>query len=200
MCTFTDNVVVPMEKRVVIGLSGLQGSGKSTVARYLHEHHNFHRRSFAFPMKCMMLALGVKAEEMEDQVLKEVAHPALCGHSPREVLIALGEGFREKLNTDFWVKKWLQAVTSEGYSNKVVVEDIRRENEEAAVRKLGGIIVRIERPGLVVPERWRSHATETFVPKCDYVINNTRGFDVLRERVDALVEELEQTQEEFTLA
>lgn len=42
---------------MIIGLTGLKGSGKDTVGAYLVKNHNFERRSFAEPLKRSFAAL-----------------------------------------------------------------------------------------------------------------------------------------------
>ena len=51
---------------MVIALTGLMNSGKSTVADYLVTHRDFVRLKFAQGLKEMMRALGLTDDEIED--------------------------------------------------------------------------------------------------------------------------------------
>ena len=51
----------------------------------------------------------------------------------------------------------------------MIADDVRFANEAAAVRALGGIVVRLERPGI---ESWTSHASELFAFEPDATVVN----------------------------
>ena len=63
---------------MVIGLTGLMNSGKSTVADYLVTHRDFVRLKFAQGLKEMVRALGLSDDEIEG-VLKEIPSEKLNG-------------------------------------------------------------------------------------------------------------------------
>jgi hypothetical protein len=58
--------------RIILGLSGLAGSGKSTAAMHLVKNRGWARVRFAGPLKDMCRALGLSEDEIEGS-LKEVA-------------------------------------------------------------------------------------------------------------------------------
>ena len=60
---------------MIIGLTGLKGCGKSTVAEIMRENYGYYRRSFAEPIKDMLQAMGLTKDELYDPKLKEVVIP-----------------------------------------------------------------------------------------------------------------------------
>lgn len=131
---------------MIIGLCGLAGSGKSVVAKALVRQYGYVRRPFAYPLKAMVAALGVSPELLDGpSAVKELPMEQFGGKSLRFVLQTLGtEWGRDIIGRDFWVEQWM--ITRPAYP-RIVADDVRFPNESAAVRSLGGIIVRVEREG-----------------------------------------------------
>ena len=142
------------------------GSGKSTVAEHLVEQHGFTAIKFAGPLKDMVRVLlfdhcGINhtmTERYVDGDLKEQIIPEL-GVTSRHLQQQLGTNWGRKLiRDDLWVHIARQAVELELVGGcSVVIDDMRFTNEMEAVLDLGGLPLRIDRPGLdYVP----SHASE----------------------------------------
>ena len=66
------------DKEIIL-ITGLAGSGKTTVAKYLQEVQGYFHLKFATPIKEMMVVLGLSPDELELQELKETPHPLLHG-------------------------------------------------------------------------------------------------------------------------
>lgn len=138
---------LPDLPRTVIAFTGLAGSGKSTVAEHLTRHHGFTRVRFAGPLKEMMRALGLTEAEIEGD-RKEVPCELLGGRTPRYAMQTIGtEWGRNIIARDLWIRAWRAAVDKLPAGASVVVDDCRFPNEADAVRALGGVLVRIVRPG-----------------------------------------------------
>lgn len=166
----------------VIGLTGLAGSGKSTVADHLIRAHGARREKFAGPLKDMMRALGLTEAEIEGG-RKELPSDILCGATPRWAMQSIGtEWGRKMIHPDLWVSAWKRRASS----GLVVADDCRFANEFSAVRELGGAVIRIDRPGLSAGE----HASEQEMGglEPDAVIVNGGSVDDLVEEVDRIVE------------
>jgi hypothetical protein len=96
---------------IVIGLKGLIGSGKTTVARHLIENHGFVRGRFAGALKDMLRAYlryrrcdEATLERMIDGDLKELPTPWLGGKSPRHAMEGLGGHWgRDWMGSEFWI-------------------------------------------------------------------------------------------------
>lgn len=142
------------DRSVVIGFCGLAGSGKTTLAEYLVQHHGFIRLPFAGPLKAMAAAFGLTAAEMSGS-LKEEPCEALCGRTPRQFMQWLGTEFgRQMLGPDLWVNAWLRQLARNvekaragGGALRLVCDDVRFANEAAAIRALGGKVLLLRRPG-----------------------------------------------------
>ncbi|AIQ91373.1 hypothetical protein [Methylobacterium oryzae] len=111
----------------------------------------------------------------------------LAGRSPRYAMQHLGTAWaRELMGPDFWTRAWEEAVERafERGALGVVAEDCRFENEEAAVRALGGSVLRIERPGLLAIAD--GHVSEAGI-KDAYTVLNDGDLDTLFARLDFTV-------------
>lgn len=184
---------------MIIALSGRAGCGKSTAAAYLAERHGFARVRFAGPLKAMLRAyceaVGVGPEMTEAMIeggLKELPSPYLAGRSPRYAMQHLGTAWgRGLMGPDFWTSAWEEAVVRafEGGALGIVAEDCRFENEAAAVRALGGSVLRVERPGL--PAIAGGHVSEAGIRDA-YTILNDGDPDTLFARLDFVVRRIER--------
>lgn len=64
---------------------------------------------------------------------------------PREVLQKFGtESMRNVFHDDIWVRSLMRRIETSSHS-KFVISDVRFQNEVAAIRQLGGIVIRIRR-------------------------------------------------------
>lgn len=159
----------------VIGLTGRAGSGKTTVARHLVEVHRAIRLPFAKPLKSMlyhlleMQGIGLSAAtRMIDGDLKEVPTPAFGGRTPRWAMQTLGTEWGRALSPTFWVDAWRAAVdradleaAADMTDVLIVADDVRFPEEAAAIRALGGIVARLERPGSGLGGESGGHPSET---------------------------------------
>ena len=138
---------------MIIGICGLIGSGKDTVADYLVNVHGFRRESFAGTLKDAVAAVfgwdrtmlegRTKASrEWREQVdpwwAKRLSMPKL---TPRWVLQYWGtEVMRRGFHDDIWIASIENKIRNS--RDNVVISDCRFPNEIGSIRSLGGIIVR----------------------------------------------------------
>jgi hypothetical protein len=161
---------------IIVGLCGAIGSGKTTVAEHLVETYNFDPIKFAGPLKDMMRALGLTEEEINGR-LKEQPCDLLGGKTPRWAQQSIGtEWGRNLIDPDLWTRAWKKRALDSLYP--VVADDVRFANEAKLIRELGGTIIHIDRPGIVIS----SHVSEAMPFTPDVVIKNDKGVvDLLQE-------------------
>jgi hypothetical protein len=166
--------------RLVIGLTGPIGSGKSAVAQEL-ERYGFTRVRFAGPLKKMLVTLGLSLDQI-DGASKETPSELLCGKTPRQAMQWLGtEWGRTLVGNDLWVNAWRRYVSKLPAEVSVVADDTRFPNEVEAIRAMGGIIVHVKRDS-VTPVDVR-HISEKFAFEPDMIIDNDGSLEALRDRV-----------------
>lgn len=159
----------------LIGLTGAAGAGKSTAARALVEI-GWQNVKFASPLKDMAAALfshcGVDRHRAIDGDLKDTPLPELGGKSPRYVMQTIGTQWgRDLIAPDFWVdiaRRKIAMLLESGCD--VAVDDVRFENEAAAIRALGGRVVAVVGRGGI----GGGHVSESGVA-ADFTLQNTRG-------------------------
>lgn len=163
---------------MIIGLTGRAGSGKSTVAAHLADR-GYKRIRFADPLKDMMRALGLDERHIEGD-LKEVPCPLLAGKTPRHAMQTIGtEWGRGLIHPDLWVNAWAARAAND---NLVVAEDVRFPNEEATIRRAGGWVIGIERPGTAAAA---GHPSEGQPVSPDLWVRNDGDAAALLSQIDA---------------
>ncbi len=170
---------------MILAFTGYARSGKDTAAAYL-QGLGFTVFHFADPLKEAARAIFGFSERQLYGDLKEVVDP-YWGFSPREALQRFGtEAMRDHFDQNIWVKALLRRITT--HAGPIAIADIRFPNEAAAIELLGGLIVRVRRPG-VGP--MNGHASETALDNWDAIdIFNDGTIEDFRMSVDRLVNRL----------
>lgn len=142
----------------IVGITGLAGSGKSSVASFLTSNHDFVIVKFADILKSMLRQLGLSEEELEGD-RKGLPSKLLLGRSPRYAMQTLGtEWGRQLLHENIWCEVWkrrARQLLATGIP--VVCDDCRFENEAHAIEDLGGELWSVSRPGV----RAQGHISES---------------------------------------
>lgn len=139
----------------LIGIAGKKASGKSTAARFFVEQ-GYTNLAFADPLKDAVRVIFGFDEDQLCGVKKEDPDP-YWGISPREVMQVMGtEIFRGAFGAhfvekgvwapvethDLWVKSLLMRVDR---YDRVVVPDVRFENEACSLLARGALVINITR-------------------------------------------------------
>lgn len=139
-----------MSKQILIGLTGRAGAGKDTVAKHM-ANCAFTRYTLAMPLKMGLEAmLDIPLDVWDDRVRKEQVIDWL-GKSPRQVAQTLGtEWGRQMVHPNLWVmlmlRRWDEVRAST--SPRMVVTDVRFDNEAQAIIDAGGTVWKVEREGV----------------------------------------------------
>jgi hypothetical protein len=145
---------------MLIGLSGYARSGKDTLADHFVERHGFTKAAFADPMREALYRLDPDIE-LDGYLVRLAQAVDLMGwdyvktHSQgfRPLMQRFGtEVGRSLWGQDFWVMQLLAKI-----DGNTIVSDVRFKNEADAIRDAGGVVWRINRPGV---EATNDHASE----------------------------------------
>lgn len=141
---------------MIVGLCGLAGAGKDTLARHLAAHHGFARLSFGAVLKDVVAALFgwdrylLEGDTEESRAFRERVDPWWSERldtpdfSPRRALQIVGtDVFRRHFADGVWVSAVEKRLSCH---DRVVVTDCRFPNEIDMVRRHGGIVVHVRRP------------------------------------------------------
>ena len=135
---------------MIIGLTGHLESGKSTLANSIKEHHTEGGvliMAFARPLKDMCRDyFGFSYEDLYTSEGKTKLN-SFWNITPREFMQRLGQGLRDAICPDVWVKLMEQRILEKKNTYRTIIcDDIRHPNEAELIHKLGGVTVRIHRP------------------------------------------------------
>lgn len=183
---------------MLIALSGLKGSGKDTAADYLVAKYSFTKVSFAEALRQMLLIIDpeISFEDMWglncrrlSQIVREEGWDSAKRRFPevRRLMQVTGtEAVRMIFGEDAWIN-----IVARRYpdladdSTRYVITDCRFDNEVEFVRNQGGVLVWIDRPGVVSD----GHAGESTHIKdlASAVVYNSRTIDDLCDSFDLLM-------------
>jgi len=177
---------------MIIGLGFKARSGKDEVGDYLVRAYGFKKVSFAAALKRGCMEMFGLTEEQVYGDLKEVVDP-YWGVTPRLILQKVGtECMRNTYDQDIWVKSVEKRVTTEG--GNWVITDCRFPNEAVAIKKWGGVVVRLDRPQAGASGGIASHPSEVAMEsydEWDHIINNEgESLEELYIKVDKLVRDV----------
>lgn len=148
----------------IIGLCGFAGSGKSTIAEYLVEYHDFIRLSFAQSLKDVTAAaFGWPRQRLEgasslDREWRETADPFWSEQlgrpfSPRIAFQYIGTDiFRAHIHPDFWVYTLITRINQLPVNSRIIIDDVRFVNERNALHGLGATFVKVRKSTFTTSE------------------------------------------------
>ena len=141
---------------MIIGICGLIGSGKDTIADYLQNIHQFRRESFAHTLKDAVAAVFgwdrelLEGRTRESREWRERVDPwwaerlGMPDLTPRWVLQYWGtEVCRRGFHDDIWIASLENKLRT--IHDDVVISDCRFPNEIAAIKSAGGRVIRVIR-------------------------------------------------------
>jgi hypothetical protein len=170
---------------MIYGICGQAFSGKDTFAKMLAEelnklqHPSYVLMAYAGELKMRVQKdfdlsydqlWGDKKEHTDLRYAKKgQGYSSNPGDywTPREIMQAYGEFYRS-IDYDFWVKNLFRVIEDKEYKN-VIITDCRHLNEVDAVKKHGGLLIKIIREGKDTPHG-ATHISET-------ALDNFTGYD-----------------------
>ena len=146
---------------MILGVTGLIGSGKDTIADYLVTNHGFKRISFAASLKDAVAAIfGWDRELLEgttksSRKWREQVDPwwserlQMPELTPRWILQQWGtEVCRKSFHNDIWIVSLENRLRQS--TDNIVISDCRFPNEVKAIKNAGGKVIWIQRGALPV--------------------------------------------------
>lgn len=162
---------------------------------WMEEQSGWEIKKFAGKLKQIASILtGISIEKFEDQEFKKTklgpewsytkfdyyrgssTNPREVDMTIRELLQKLGtEGLRTGLHENVWLNALFADYTPE---SKWIITDVRFPNEAESIKSRGGIIIRVDRPGL---KALNDHPSEKSMDnyKFDYRITNSSSLESL---------------------
>lgn len=132
------------------------------------------------PKDLVCTLINCTRADLENEEFKNT--PILFGYTPRQLLQLIGTQFgRNTIHKNIWVHDKLK-----NYDNncKWILVDTRFHNELIGIKKQGGVVIRVVRPGL---DESDTHESETELTDdsthYDYVIENDGDIEKLLTRV-----------------
>ena len=188
---------------MLIGVCGLIGSGKDTVAKRLVKKHGFKRDSFAKSLKDavgdifnwdrkLLEGKTKKSREWREQPDKFWSEKMDKEVTPRWVLQYFGtEVMRKGMHDAIWV----DSVISRYKGKNTVISDTRFQNEIKTIKAHGGKIICVKRnpiPSREWMEVHHYHLSEWdwIGAEFDYTIENNGTVDDLNLEVDSIIRQL----------
>ena len=164
----------------IIAFYGKKQSGKDTAAAIFKEYIKPPHRA---------VTIGF-ADALKDELCSalRVTRQYLEEHKQHFRLIMQGYGTdykRNLINTDYWVRKWLEKVHELQVSNHttyIIVNDLRFKNEYDAIKFLFGTVIQVTRPHEV--DMHVSEIEQDYF-KPDLILSNNTTIQNLREQIKA---------------
>lgn len=180
-----------------LGLAGLAGAGKDTVAQFiLGQRPTMVRVGNADALKLGAFAMAMGRYPEPDEVPDKDALVPGRNFTWRYFYQMLGtEGVRTLFGQDFWLQTLELAITYQRETVRgitgVVIPDVRFENEAHFVRAHGGTIIHVIRPG--TPKM--AHISEAGIEsqRRDLTLRNNGGLEALQVKVQRLLEGVDKT-------
>jgi hypothetical protein len=185
-------VVTEIKDRTMLGLSGKSGAGKDTVADILVSKWGFSKFTVATPLKeACRIIFGFSDEQLNGNLRNVV--DLRWGITPRRALQVVGTDlFRvalaaalPEIGDNIWVMV-LRNRINECHNNKIVITDIRYQNE-LDVLGPSAQSWRIIRPEYELTGAAAQHPSEAGNFKVDINVNNNGTLEDLEREVDSLV-------------
>jgi len=180
-------------KTLLIAMGHKSRNGKDTACDYLMEKYGtkyqFRKFSFAEALKREVAALGdlrafcaaFGVPYDENPPLDDPFCPAPYGKQ-RRLLQIFGTEYKRAADPDYWVKRTMERICTEA-SEIALLSDMRFLNEFRAVKEMGGITVRVERPNFTSGAEGHISETELDDAPYDYTIRS-QNLRALRCNVD----------------
>ena len=184
-----------LSNRIIIGFCGAKGSGKDTGYKLLTELYpdlKFNLIAFADPIKntiCDIFGLTIDQlntiKRIDSIGIIDYAYDKTYGQlTGRDLVRKIGMLMRNYDDQQF--NRYVQEAIRSNPQSNYVVTDVRFNNEIAAVKTIGGYIIRVDRDSC----KYDNHVTETKVENPDFIIDNNKDLQHYKDQLKNIVDQL----------
>jgi hypothetical protein len=177
----------------IVAFLGSKGVGKDTAADYLVRSYGYQKYALADPMKKAVRTLFHFTDEQLGGNQKEIIDP-YWGVTPREMMqfvgidmlgIEMSKRFPQIGHT-FAIRSF-ERWKNENPEALIVISDLRMQYDLDALKKMGALIIRIERPEI---ENDDQHSSENGVLKVtgyDLILINEGSIDDFENKIEEVL-------------
>lgn len=194
---------------MIVGVCGLIGSGKGTVADLLQQKHGFIKISFADSLKDAVAIVFswdralLEGDTDESRAWREQRDPwwadrlGYADLTPRWVLQMWGtEVCREGFHRDIWIASIEKKL--EDHSKNYVIPDTRFPNEIDMIQRMDGEVWRVKRgkdpvwfqkyqSHRIIPEHIHPSEWQWALSEFNHIINNNSTIEDLESQIKSLI-------------
>ena len=178
--------------RRIIAICGAKRSGKDTCASILEKEYGYTHIKIAKKLKDVCKVLFNFSDEQLENDLKEIEDKK-WNTSPRKVMQFLGteimqyeiQSILPNIGRKFWINSLLSSISSQ---DKYVISDLRFLHEFEEIKKLGGLIIRMENDNLIQSDTHISELEYLKIPFDIIIKNNHRNIEDLRNSINQILQ------------
>lgn len=128
------------ERRIIIGITGKKGAGKSTVAEFIEDEYDFHEYAFADALKsACLLIFQLQARQLYGSQNDKESIDEYWGVSPRVIMQEFGTAMRSIAARNARLDKiWIRGLHREIINkdpNRVIISDVRYQDEADSIKE-----------------------------------------------------------------
>lgn len=177
----------------IVAFLGPKRVGKDTCADYLARAHGYQKYSLADPAKRAVQGLFGFTDEQLWGEEKDLLDP-FWEVTPREVLQYLGvdtlfHGLGDRfphLGHSFYLRRFARW-RKEHPDAPVVIADLRLQEDLDGIKAMGGMVIKLERPGLTHEDTHVSEVGVASVEGYDFLLVNNGTIEELESKIESLL-------------
>jgi hypothetical protein len=188
------------QNHLLLGLVGVERSGKDTIADHLVRYHGFKKYSLATPIRDIGKLMFGWTDEQIAGSKKDVIDPR-TNIKPRDFLTWFGteicqfviyDKFPELSNTipprTIWANMMHNYIEGNIATTPIVITDIRFKHEAEIFERMGGILIHVSRNEKETPEQLAKYdLTDLIKSRINYVFDNNNDIETSKHQLNDLV-------------
>lgn len=196
----TTTHITMTQNHLLLGLVGVERSGKDTIADHLVRNHGFKKYCLATPIRDIGKLMFSWSDEQLTGSKKDVIDPK-TNIKPRDFLTWFGteicqfgiyDKFPELANTipprTIWANMMRNYIMDNIMRTSIVITDIRFKHEADIFQQLGGILIHVSRNEKETPEQLAKYdLTELMQSRINYVFDNNDDIEACKHRLNDLI-------------